>query len=230
MILICDVNDYRKCASQFQVPLVNQLFNTLHDLCNLLVVPPENIRQISNGERLIRIFADLHSKLLTGAYLSLFHLLTFRLSLDNFGKSIGKVGGNDLEHSGKDENICQKTRVEFKEVIQGPLTSPVEGNSTAKSFIFATGYSYGTVNGTVLYSLSTAGEWQVVLIFVPVILRRCSTAFEGRLKQVNWIFITCYYRYIPVIIEENVDFYCDLLLRTEKKEIKRLTCESHIIP
>ena len=63
MILICDVNEYRKCASQFQVPLVNQLFDTLHDLCNLLVVPPENIRQISNGERLVRIFADYLSSL-----------------------------------------------------------------------------------------------------------------------------------------------------------------------
>lgn len=52
MILICDVNEYRKCASHFEIPLLNQLFDTLHDLCNLLVVPPENIHQISAGERL----------------------------------------------------------------------------------------------------------------------------------------------------------------------------------
>ena len=52
MILICDVNEYRKCGSEFGIPLLNQLLDTLHDLCNLLVVPVENIKQISGGERL----------------------------------------------------------------------------------------------------------------------------------------------------------------------------------
>jgi hypothetical protein len=52
MILICDVNEYRKCAVEFQIPLLTQLIDTLHDLCNLLVVPPENIKQVSSGEQL----------------------------------------------------------------------------------------------------------------------------------------------------------------------------------
>ena len=60
MILICDVNEYRKCASHFKIPLLNQLFDTLHDLCNLLVVPPENIRQISTGEKLVSIIFMLY--------------------------------------------------------------------------------------------------------------------------------------------------------------------------
>ncbi|XP_015787518.1 exocyst complex component 5 [Tetranychus urticae] len=52
MIAICDVNEYRRCASAFRVPLVNQLFDTLHALCNLLVVAPENLKQVCNGETL----------------------------------------------------------------------------------------------------------------------------------------------------------------------------------
>ena len=62
MILICDVNEYRKCAADFRIPLLTQLLDTLHDLCNLLVVPPENIRQISSGERLAALDkAVIHS-------------------------------------------------------------------------------------------------------------------------------------------------------------------------
>jgi len=54
MLAICDVNEYRKCVKEFQIPLVIQLFNTLHALCNLLVVVPENLKQVCTGEELVR--------------------------------------------------------------------------------------------------------------------------------------------------------------------------------
>lgn len=55
MIAICDVNEYRRCASGFKVPLINQLFDALHALCNLLVVPPANLIQVCSGETLVSI-------------------------------------------------------------------------------------------------------------------------------------------------------------------------------
>ena len=55
MLVICDVNEYRKCVKEFQIPLLTQLFNKLHALCNLLVVVPENLKQVSSGEDLVRI-------------------------------------------------------------------------------------------------------------------------------------------------------------------------------
>jgi len=54
MLVICDINEYRKCVKDFNIPLVTQLFNTLHALCNLLVVVPENLKQVCNGEELVR--------------------------------------------------------------------------------------------------------------------------------------------------------------------------------
>lgn len=55
MLVICDVNEYRKCVKEFQIPLVTRLFNTLHALCNLLVVVPENLKQVCSGEELMEL-------------------------------------------------------------------------------------------------------------------------------------------------------------------------------
>uniref|UniRef100_A0A069DWN9 Exocyst complex component 5 n=1 Tax=Panstrongylus megistus TaxID=65343 RepID=A0A069DWN9_9HEMI len=52
MCVICDVNEYRKCAKELSSPLVNTLFDTLHALCNLLLVKPENLNQVCNGDHL----------------------------------------------------------------------------------------------------------------------------------------------------------------------------------
>ncbi|XP_029454102.1 exocyst complex component 5 isoform X2 [Rhinatrema bivittatum] len=52
MLAICDVAEYRKCAKDFKIPLVLQLFDTLHALCNLLVVAPDNLKQVCSGEQL----------------------------------------------------------------------------------------------------------------------------------------------------------------------------------
>ncbi|KAK9497068.1 hypothetical protein O3M35_004447 [Rhynocoris fuscipes] len=52
MCVICDVNEYRKCAKELNSSLVNTLFDTLHALCNLLLVKPENLNQVCNGDHL----------------------------------------------------------------------------------------------------------------------------------------------------------------------------------
>lgn len=52
MLAICDVNEYRTSIKQLASDQVIQLFDVLHSLCNLLVVPPDNLRQVCMGEPL----------------------------------------------------------------------------------------------------------------------------------------------------------------------------------
>uniref|UniRef100_A0A8C5QS37 Exocyst complex component 5 n=1 Tax=Leptobrachium leishanense TaxID=445787 RepID=A0A8C5QS37_9ANUR len=62
MLAICDVAEYRKCAKDFKIALVLQLFDTLHSLCNLLVVAPDNLKQVCSGEQLANLDKNiLHS-------------------------------------------------------------------------------------------------------------------------------------------------------------------------
>ncbi|UXI20635.1 hypothetical protein NH340_JMT06578 [Sarcoptes scabiei] len=53
MVVICDVKEYRNCIDTFKIPLLSNLFNILHALCNLLIVVPENLKQVSNGDQLV---------------------------------------------------------------------------------------------------------------------------------------------------------------------------------
>lgn len=55
---ICDVNEYKKCVHEFKVPAVMILFDTLHALCNLLLVLPENLKQVCTGDQLVIIFIN----------------------------------------------------------------------------------------------------------------------------------------------------------------------------
>lgn len=50
MCAICDVNEYHKCIRELNSPLVTQLFDILHALCNLLLVKPENLLEVCTGE------------------------------------------------------------------------------------------------------------------------------------------------------------------------------------
>ncbi|KAM8921624.1 exocyst complex component 5 [Pelodytes ibericus] len=62
MLAICDVAEYRRCAKDFKIPLVLQLFDTLHSLCNLLVVASDNLKQVCSGEQLANLDKNiLHS-------------------------------------------------------------------------------------------------------------------------------------------------------------------------
>lgn len=44
MVAIQDLDHYRRCAQDLRVPLLTRLFDALHELCNLLVVAPDNLR------------------------------------------------------------------------------------------------------------------------------------------------------------------------------------------
>lgn len=53
MFAICDVKEYRKCVTAKGGPLVSQLFDVLHALCNLLLVKHENLQEVCGGETLV---------------------------------------------------------------------------------------------------------------------------------------------------------------------------------
>jgi hypothetical protein len=55
MCAICDMNEYRKCVKELGIPLVITLFDTLHALCNLLLVKPENLKQVCSGDQLVSL-------------------------------------------------------------------------------------------------------------------------------------------------------------------------------
>lgn len=52
MAALCDVQEYRRCAGKFELPEINALFDTLHAMCNLLVIHPENLRNAMQGDQL----------------------------------------------------------------------------------------------------------------------------------------------------------------------------------
>jgi len=53
MCAICDMNEYRKCIKELEIEFVTNLFDTLHALCNLLLVKPENLKQVCTGDQLV---------------------------------------------------------------------------------------------------------------------------------------------------------------------------------
>eukprot|EP00096_Caligus_rogercresseyi_P012842 TRINITY_DN5509_c0_g1_i1.p1 TRINITY_DN5509_c0_g1~~TRINITY_DN5509_c0_g1_i1.p1 ORF type:complete len:437 (-),score=169.96 TRINITY_DN5509_c0_g1_i1:172-1482(-) len=55
MSVICDVNEYRKVIATFKVPLVSDLFDTLHAMCNLLILPPNNLHGAAQGSQLAHL-------------------------------------------------------------------------------------------------------------------------------------------------------------------------------
>ncbi|CAG9813813.1 unnamed protein product [Phaedon cochleariae] len=54
MVVICDLNEYRACMKSMG-PHVTDLFETLHALCNLLLVKPENLPQVCSEDSLGRL-------------------------------------------------------------------------------------------------------------------------------------------------------------------------------
>ncbi|KAH0566576.1 exocyst complex component 5 [Cotesia glomerata] len=52
MCAICDMNEYRKCVKELGVGIVTSLFDTLHALCNLLLVKPANLKQVCTDDQL----------------------------------------------------------------------------------------------------------------------------------------------------------------------------------
>jgi len=60
MIALCDINEYRHTIKEFKIPLVERLFGVLLALVNLLVVQPDNLKEVGNDEQL----ADLDKTVL----------------------------------------------------------------------------------------------------------------------------------------------------------------------
>ena len=52
MIALCDINEYRHTIKEFKIPLVERLFGVLLALVNLLVVQPDNLKDVGNDEQL----------------------------------------------------------------------------------------------------------------------------------------------------------------------------------
>lgn len=51
MFVICDINEYRSCIKELNSPLVTKLFDVLHSLCSLLVVPADGVRSMCSSDR-----------------------------------------------------------------------------------------------------------------------------------------------------------------------------------
>lgn len=64
MIAICDVKEYRSAAcgrgGRAAPAPAHALFDALHALCNLLLVKPENLHQVCEGETLVSKMKYLH--------------------------------------------------------------------------------------------------------------------------------------------------------------------------
>jgi hypothetical protein len=55
MLAICDIKEYRTASKTLGAIGVDNEFDVLHALCNLLVVVPENLRQVCTGDQLANI-------------------------------------------------------------------------------------------------------------------------------------------------------------------------------
>ncbi|XP_066911022.1 exocyst complex component 5-like [Clytia hemisphaerica] len=55
MIALCDINEYRHTMKELKIPLVERLFGVLLALFNLLVVQPDNLKEVGNDEQLADI-------------------------------------------------------------------------------------------------------------------------------------------------------------------------------
>ncbi|KAL7071210.1 hypothetical protein ACQ4LE_009488 [Meloidogyne hapla] len=59
MLLLCDINGYKRCISSWGVPELEKKFNSLHALANLLVVVPENLPEACNSQLLKNVDRQL---------------------------------------------------------------------------------------------------------------------------------------------------------------------------
>ena len=55
-MMLQDISEYKRCSKNFHSPTVEQLFSILHALVNLLVVVPDNLRQVITEGHLVSRF------------------------------------------------------------------------------------------------------------------------------------------------------------------------------
>lgn len=59
MLLLCDLNEYRKCVSQWRLEAnATRQFESLHALANLLVVLPDNLSDAAHSPMLVCFFSQ----------------------------------------------------------------------------------------------------------------------------------------------------------------------------
>ncbi len=63
LMMLQDISEYKKCSKKFRSSTVEQLFSILHALVNLLVVVPDNLRQVITEGHLVCIFNDLQNEI-----------------------------------------------------------------------------------------------------------------------------------------------------------------------
>ncbi|CAF0753538.1 unnamed protein product [Adineta ricciae] len=59
LMMLQDVSEYKKCSKKFRSSTVEQLFSILHALVNLLVVVPDNLRQVITEGHLASLTRDI---------------------------------------------------------------------------------------------------------------------------------------------------------------------------
>ena len=57
--MLQDISEYKKCSKKFRSSTVEQLFSILHALVNLLVVVPDNLRQVVTEGHLASLTRDI---------------------------------------------------------------------------------------------------------------------------------------------------------------------------
>ena len=83
--------EYRRCVEKWKVSAVNTLFDTLHAMCNLLILPPENLRGAAQGDQLANLDRTIldnwiqlrtdYKTLKLGSYLQLLFKIEIRNSI-----------------------------------------------------------------------------------------------------------------------------------------------------
>lgn len=58
--MLQDISEYKKCSKKFRSSTVEQLFSILHALVNLLVVVPDNLRQVVTEGHLVWIILKIN--------------------------------------------------------------------------------------------------------------------------------------------------------------------------
>merc|ERR1712083_758425 len=56
------MQEYRKCVADWKLGVVTALFDTLNAMCNLLILPPENLRGAAMGDQLASVDKELQEK------------------------------------------------------------------------------------------------------------------------------------------------------------------------
>ena len=62
-MMLQDISEYKKCSKKFRSSTVEQLFSILHALVNLLVVVPDNLRQVITEGHLVCIFSTIEKQI-----------------------------------------------------------------------------------------------------------------------------------------------------------------------